>query len=102
VTGEPGGGDVREGARGERERFWGEGRLTGRAHRGEGGDGSNRRAQGARGGGGRLGRRGRLGRAEAWLGRVPGWAARLTGPRAWPGRKDWGRGEKGKRFFSLF
>jgi hypothetical protein len=32
--------------------FWGEGRLTGEAHRGEGGGGSNRRAHGARGGGG--------------------------------------------------
>jgi hypothetical protein len=72
VTGEPGGGDVREGARGERERFWGEGRLTGRAHRGEGGDGSNRRAHDERGGGERLGRRGRLGR-------VPGRATRRGG-----------------------
>jgi hypothetical protein len=43
---------VYEGAWGEREMFWGEGRLTGEAHRGEGGGGSNRRAHGARGGGG--------------------------------------------------
>jgi hypothetical protein len=56
AAGEPGGGDVREGG-GERERFWGEGRLTGRAHRGGEGSGGPTVARTVRvaAGGGRLG-----------------------------------------------
>jgi hypothetical protein len=88
----------REIVRGEREReVWGEGRLTGGAHKGKGGGGSNRRVHGARGGGGGGGEAGPPTRCKkeregkvvagprAWLGRAPGRAARR------------GEGREGKR-----
>jgi hypothetical protein len=118
TTGEPGGGDVREGAWGEREMFWGEGRLTGGAHRGKaaavptaartvhvgaGGEGWAAEAGWATRGGlaGPPSRpkKERGGEAaagpRAWLGREPGWAARLAGP------QGEGEGREGKTSFSL-
>jgi hypothetical protein len=91
----------REIVRGERERgVWGEGRLTGGAHKGKGGGGSNRRVHGARGGGG--GGWATEPVQEGERGESRGWAASLAGPRAWPGRKERGgeRREKGGFPFS--